>query len=98
MQNGASTPGNRSKTNGARFSLPDSPVHDQSYVDHDDFGGGEASVAHPLKDLVGTVGWLWDSQIGCNARDVRATRKELKARTTGTVGDSDGTSKLNAMS
>ncbi|KLO19245.1 hypothetical protein SCHPADRAFT_843935 [Schizopora paradoxa] len=41
MQNGSSTPGNRSKSNGARFSLPDSPVHDQSYANDDEFGGGD---------------------------------------------------------
>ena len=63
----------------------------------DNLNGAEAGVTHARKYLVVGVRRLRDEQVGRWLRDVRTTSKELEARATGAVGDSNGTSELDTM-
>lgn len=63
----------------------------------DDLGGGEPGITHASEDLVGGIKRLRDGTIGSQARVVRPTGEELKARPSVAVGDRDGTSELYAV-
>ena len=59
--------------------------------------GGEAGIAHASEDGIIGVGGLGDEQVGRWLRLVGAASKELEARATSTVRDTDGTSELDAI-
>ena len=62
----------------------------------DDLVGREAGIAHASEDGVIGVGGLGYEQVRRRLRVVGAASKELKARATSTVRDTDGTGELNA--
>ena len=62
----------------------------------DDLVGREAGIAHASEDGVIGVGGLGYEQVRRRLRVVGAASKELEARATSTVRDTDGTGELNA--
>lgn len=64
-------------------------------IDH--FLSSKTGVIEALDELVGGVIGLRNEEIRRGLRGVRTTSQELDARTTCTVGSTDGTSELNAM-
>lgn len=55
----------------------------------------ESGIAHALQDRIHRVRWFWDALVRGGVRVVGTSSKELKVRTTDTVGYTDSASKLD---
>lgn len=56
-----------------------------------------SSIIEASKNLGDAVEGLWDSQIGSGGRRGGAAKEEVEPRCSGAVGDTNGTSELNAV-
>lgn len=56
-----------------------------------------SGIVEASKNLGDAVEGLWDSQIGSGRRRGGAAKEEVEPGCSGAVGDTDGTSELNAV-